>query len=422
MIKDLRNIFAGVIITNVCIIAGLVMAGSDVRTGAHATALDSAAHIVRPMRDDSWRPMLLAYQFKKEAPKGDLYSLFFDQHIKFQYPPTSLIFFDLLPPSLTPPHEGSFGAEFQVWVSRFSWGALILTAILSAMIGGAKKFEFVLCGALFLMFYPLTIGHELGQIQVFLNALGALALWAILRKKETLSGAVIGLCCLIKPQWCVFLIWALMRKRWRFVSAMSTVCLVGLVISVMHFGWQDHLRYLDVLKMISRQGETFWPNQSMNGLMNRFLQYGSHPFFAPYHPVVYGMTLISSILILLIALWPVVRNGSEQALGVDFAVILMAATMASPVAWGHHYGVFFPIFAMALPLFKRYQPLGWVTQPLFFVSYIMVSQVMVRPDILYANRWVGLLGSHVYIGGCILLASMIILRNKLTSQEGVPAQ
>ncbi len=419
MIKDLRNVLIAVVLTNACIIMGLMATGSDMRASARATVLEPAVRLMRPVHDDSWRPMLLAYQFKKDSPKGDLYSLFFEKQIKFQYPPTSLIFFDLIPSSLTKLQEGSFGPEFRSWVSLFSWGALIMTAILSAMILGAKGPAIILCGVSAFLFYPLTIGYELGQIQVFLNALAALALWAILKKKDALSGAVIGLCCLVKPQWSVFLIWALVRKRWRFASAMGLVCVAGLVVSVMQFGWHDHLRYLDVLKMISRQGEMFWPNQSMNGLMNRFLQYGSFKFFAPYHPVVYGMTLLSSALIFVLALWPMSRRAMPEALEVDFAVVLMAATMASPVAWGHHYGVLFPVFAMALPLLKRNKILGEATLPLLLVSYLAISQVMVRPDILYADRWFGLLGSHVYAGGWALFLLLITLRQKLTIHEGV---
>jgi len=201
-----------------------------------------------------------------------------------------------------------------------------------------------------LCFYPMTRGYLLGQIQVILNMLFAIALYCWLRDQEATAGALIGLMTLVKPQYAVILLWFLLRKRYNaFVAALS-VAVFGLGISLMLFGWQEHLRYLDVLAYIAKTGESFYANLSVNGVMNRWLfngpnlEWDAHAY-APYHSVVYAATLVSSILIIGTALW---LNRSTFATGsaVDLAGITVAATVASPVAWDHHYGVLFPIFAI----------------------------------------------------------------------------
>ena len=104
---------------------------------------------------------------------------------------------------------------------------------------------------------------------------------------------------------------------------------------------------MKVLSFISRVGESFWANQSVNGFLNRMLENGD-PYgtnFAPYNPMVYVITLISTLIILALAFW--LPKGSRPASGgsVDLSVILIAATIGSPVVWHHHYGIFLPIMA-----------------------------------------------------------------------------
>src|SRR5262249_43297655 len=51
----------------------------------------------RQQHDDSWRPMAAARAYMEQQPGSDLYAeIFFRRHIKFQYPPTSLLLVDHL--------------------------------------------------------------------------------------------------------------------------------------------------------------------------------------------------------------------------------------------------------------------------------------------------------------------------------------
>src|SRR5262249_4267360 len=154
----------------------------------------------------------------------------------------------------------------------------------------------------------LTKGYQLGQIQVLLGMLVAGGLYAYLCGKRGLAGVLIGLCCLVKPQYAIVLLWGVVRRDWRFSAHLAGVGAVALVAAVAQFGLDNHLRYLDVLREMSRFGEAYWPNQSVNGLLHRFLGNGNPQVFridsfAPYHPLIYYATLVTSAAIVAIALW-----------------------------------------------------------------------------------------------------------------------
>ena len=62
-----------------------------------------------------------------------------------------------------------------------------------------------------LTFYPIVKAYTLGQLQVWINGLFAVALlcWAVGWK--SVSGFLVGLTCLMKPHYGLFLPWALLR-------------------------------------------------------------------------------------------------------------------------------------------------------------------------------------------------------------------
>src|SRR5262249_23501166 len=135
-------------------------------------------------------------------------------------------------------------------------------------------------------------------------------------------------------------------------------------LSVARFGWSNHVDYVAVLRSIGQQGEVFWPNQSINGLLHRFLGNGdpvnwTGQAYAAYSAKVYFATVASSLVLLGLAFGISRRFVSRAELDrVDFAVVLLAVTMASPVAWEHHYGILLPIYAAILPILLESRPLG----------------------------------------------------------------
>ena len=124
--------------------------------------------------------------------------------------------------------------------------------------------------------------------------------------------------CLIKPQFALIGAWALARRQWRFAAVCAAVVLAGLSVSIAAYGVRSHVDYLRVLTFISERGETFYANQSFNGLLNRLLFNGPNlewqeTAFAPTHRLVQAGTTLAGLM-LIAAAWLAPRRDRHRSL------------------------------------------------------------------------------------------------------------
>lgn len=380
---------------------------------------------------DSWGAMMAAYSFLKSGAPGSVYQeVFFNQQVKFQYPLSSLLIFPLLE---------AFSGDHQDWLRSLkyvSWGFVCLTLMATLMIFRIAKREAglregkadgwaqgALLLALALTYYPVLKAFSLGQIQVWINAFFALALLLLISGKHAAAGALCGLMCLIKPQYALFMVWGLLRKQIAFTRACFAVLMSGLALSIVTFGPQHMLDYVRVTSFLSRHGEGFYPNQSVNGLLNRFFQNGNNVDwvangFPPFHPGIYAATLATSVLLIVIGLtWK--HRPATQARWVDFCMLALVCTMASPIAWEHHYGVLLPIFALAYPLCHKPSSGGRWLAPCLGLSYLLSSHFVFATTRL-ADSWLNPAQSYLFFGACLLLLCLWRLRRgEVPSNETV---
>ncbi len=369
---------------------------------------------------DSWRPMNQAYDFATtpEGRRRTLYEkLFFTpavRHKGFQYPPTSL---------LAVAFSRLFGTEHALRVLEgITWLFIPATAYWTFRIYQAAGAESrpsadVLASAALVLFftlghYPAMRAYRNGQIQTWINGLFAAALLAWLLKRDRLSGALSGALCLIKPQYALVAMWGALRGEWRFVQGALAAGAVGLAASVALFGVAPHVEYPNVLRFIAERGESFYPNQSVNGLLNRALGNGQNlewmDAMPEPHPLVRAGTWLTSALLLLWALLPRGAPRGRPA-AADLATIGLACTVASPIAWEHHYGLLLPIFALLLPALSREPVLGRATLPLLAAAYVLTSHTLRLTDRL-ADSPLNVLQSYILAGALIVLLLLDRLR------------
>jgi alpha-1,2-mannosyltransferase len=413
----------------VTLAATLILVGAGVEPGEaiRRTAPAHVQRLKRPGYDDSWTPMLKAYWQKERTPERGLYEIFFEHRAKFQYPPSSLLILDLVPRRVLgtgdPPVSATF-VRALAWPSRILTLVTILVSAWIAVIGVdrlgerrsselARRSVFALVTLLGLWYYPLLKAVELGQLQIVIDALVALAVLCFLSGKEMATGVLVGACCLLKPQFALILVWALVRRHLPLLGGAVVVVGAGLLAAVLRFGLHDLLDYVTVVRSIARYGEAYWPNQSANGLLNRLLGNGDALWFSdyefvPYHPLVHAVTLLTTLSLVAGALWPR-RTASPVERSSDFFIVWVAATIASPVAWEHHYGILLPIFAATLPLVLE-RPEGARPALLLGVGYLAVANVVTRPDLLYPSIAGALVGAHTYYGGLALYFVLVWLR------------
>jgi alpha-1,2-mannosyltransferase len=427
----------------VAITAGLMYIGESPKTALKATATGFATKLLHISDGtDSWYPMILAYNREMADPESGMYSVFDTEKIKFQYPPTSLILLDAIPRrflELMTYDDGDHdvGAPFAHIVGRLSQFAAFLSILVSIVIfetglrrwtAGSKGASASIAWRIFLAFllgitfYPLVKGHNLGQIQIYLDLVVACAVLFYLLNWDSLAGICLGLCCLVKPQFALVLLWSVVRRRWSFALGMGCVFGIGIGMSFARFGLSDNLAYLELLHTIARDGEVFWPNQSVNGLLNRFLLNGDPLKFAgvgyaAFDSTVYIGTMICAFAIFVASLWPfrpILSSKRTELL--DLLIVLIAATISSPIAWEHHYGIFLPVYAGVVAILLNSAPLNRRTTVMLAVSFAAVANILKRPDLVFMNRWVGIFGSHIFFGGLILLILLLIARSGALSE------
>jgi hypothetical protein len=176
----------------------------------------------------------------------------------------------------------------------------------------------------------------------------------------------------------------------------------------MVFGLTNHFDYLRVVSFLGERGEAYYPNHSINGLLNRIMsisdpaQYKNLEFiaghFPPFNPWIYAATLASSIAILAGALLHRSTTGDPNRL-YDFSLMALSCTMASPIAWEHHYGILLPIFAV-LVVAVAPKPIPLI---LLAAAYAIAS-VYIPATMLLAPTLFNFAQSYVLFAALIVLA------------------
>jgi hypothetical protein len=305
---------------------------------------------------DSWDAMRVALHWVRDHPHGRLYDqVFFVDKIKFQYPPSSLFVFQLMSAAgldITNPSMNRINFWF-VAANVLTTGAFTFSMARRSPIYAAQRWGFAVVGGIgALLFFPLMKAFFLGQVQVWINALFALAALSWLSGRKRLAGVLIGVICLLKPQFSMFIVWGLLRREWRFLAGCSVVLALGVGTSLAIFGLQNHLDYLTVLRALSRTGESYFANQSFNGLLNRLLAVDDPMVwqangFPPFNPVVYAGTLVTSALLIGACLLIPLRGRGVSGV-FDFLAAALTFTVASPIAWEHHYGILPVVYVATL--------------------------------------------------------------------------
>lgn len=369
---------------------------------------------------DSWSVMILAHDWLGNNPGADgaLYrELFFGQGYKFQYAPTSLLVLEVFIVAGVEPTPSLLNSVNLVLVlatalvmARFSW---LLPEYFGAvpMDGDGRRARILLTGAAplaTLLFTPVMYAYELGQLQVWINALFASACLCWIVDRKGVAGVLIALVCLMKPQFGLFVVWGLLRREWCFSVWLVATGLAGGLLSVWLYGFGNHLAYLEVLSFLSRHGESFWANQSANGMLHRIVGSGATSQFdaagfPPYNPLVHAGTLFISLAMLSLVL--LLRQGEGKAAALcNFLLAALVFTIASPIAWEHHYGVTLPIFAVLVwVLLIREAPRELKVAGGGLAVLFLAMAVRLVP-LKYLSGPFHVLQSHIWIAALCLMA------------------
>lgn len=397
--------------------------------GTDSNAKDSFKWLAGTAWVDSWEPIRLALAYYEGDRTRGLYEVtYFDADPQFLYSPVSLLLFE--------PFRAlhGLGPEFIAGLNAFSWWVVLGIAMLTGLTfvrsveifqGGGRaaggewferwvQFAVAVCATL--LFYPIVKGYSLGQAQTWISLLFAGAVFAWLCGWRGLPGALIGLICLIKPQLVLLVVWAVIRREWRFVGGWAAVVVPLGLLSVWLYGFETHVDFARLLLFLSGRGESYFASHSVNSLMNRLLFNGPNLTWDPthtqiaYNPIVHAVSTATSLALIGFALfWRV--PGGQRARIVDLCIAGLSFTMASPIAYEHHYGVLLPIFAVTLPAMAgdpRTRRGEWAALAAAFVlsaNYFSITKGL-------ADTSLNVLQSYLLFAGATLLVLMYRVRER----------
>ena len=346
----LATVLAGSLIVNGALIVGLRTAWPD--TGVQPIYW----FLTGRQGGDSWRGMLRAHDVASTAEgRGALYEhTFFSpdvRHDGFQYPPTALLVVSAL--------DRVNGAATASALRAITWLAIPLTALLVFWIAGSERrlalLGFAAALAATLVFYPVMRAYRNGQIQTWLTAAFAASLLAFVCGRPATSGGLVGLACLVKPQWSLVLVWAGLRREWRFAG--------GFVAAM------DRTLSAVPARRVRRHARD----------LRAAPRHRADPPRAP-----------------------------EGDRALDYALMALAATIASPIAWEHHYGVLLPIFALLLRRWDAGRLAPWPAGVLA-AAFVLTSTHVHAANRLASTRW-NVLQSLLLIGALVVFAVLVRVR------------
>jgi alpha-1,2-mannosyltransferase len=303
--------------------------------------------------------------------------------------------------------------------------SLILSASLLPGIRGRWRYWLV---ALIVLaaFYPLRWALIGVQVQSLITLMLIGAIIAYGRSQSVLAGILAGLASCLKPQTALLILFGLVRKEWRFTTAMCLTGTILVAVSLAMIGlspWEDYIFRVIPVHSI---GFAFYPNQSVNGLLHRWL---GHPAGLEYLPdtlTVRVGTILSSIAFAVLAAWP--RPAPRTAPGsrpaetsdgpgtplpgqsnvflprsLDISIATLAATMAMPTAWEHHYAWSIVLFCLCLAA-ARQASLSTGFLGVLAISYLLIG-TYIKPFESLSSGPASLLNSLGFAGGLLLLVA-----------------
>src|SRR5205814_6689614 len=155
--------------------------------------------------------------------------------------------------------------------------------------------------------------------------------------------------CAFKPRFALLLLWGWLWCERRFVAGILVALTPLAALSLLRYGLHNNIGYLSVLSFLSRHGEAYFANNSINGILNWYLSPGDSLHFdvfafTPYNPVVYVGTMLASCAFLGVLVAPPLLRRGQRAQLTDLSAAAICTVLSSPVAWEHHYGILLPLY------------------------------------------------------------------------------
>ena len=283
-------------------------------------------------RADDFQDYLFAAQ--QITVGGDPYADFVRNHVPWDW---SLSSGYLYPPAfavtLIPLTWVSNDLAVRIWLFVIQAAVLSSLLIIYRVIGSPRRAEMLAVVAVLTTFFPLANTVFAGTMNSFLLLLltGAWACW--LRRRDVMTGTLVGVAAIFKLFPLALLPYLVWRRHWKLVAALSLTGLGGLAVGLVVTSLDHNIYYFrDMLPHLAA-GTGYRENQSLAGFTARICQPSTAD--AGGSAGWCGRLLDWPLILLLLAI--VLRATSRAARsGLEFALAVSALPLISSVTWSFH--------------------------------------------------------------------------------------
>ncbi|MCK9375637.1 MAG: DUF2029 domain-containing protein [Syntrophobacterales bacterium] len=254
-----------------------------------------------------------------------------------------------LHPNLNPPFQtllmsplGLIGYEKAFWIYSFlsiTMG-LVALVLISRELATTKHDLPVLLGYLIviLCYFPSWVSIVFGQFSFILLLLITLGWLAARSGKDKMAGIYLGLAMSLKIFMGLFLIFFLIRRRWRLLSWFVSIFIILSLLPLLIMGIDTYKDYLSILSGITWYA-TSW-NASFMGFFTRLFGGSENLPLINRPDVALALTRICSLTFLCglgWVAWPREPTASPDQFDLGFSLTIVGMFLLSPLGWMYYF-------------------------------------------------------------------------------------
>jgi len=275
-----------------------------------------------------------------------------------------------------------FANALQVWTTL----SIVTMCIVSAIIAQRLPMPALDVALLTLSVTGTLVALSLGQFTAVVMALFTAAWLADRRGNEVLAGGCLGLLCLLKPFYGLFLLYLIWRQEWRGLIGAAITGGVGTLVGIAMVGVGEYRAWLANLQNVRWQSNLY--NASVWGIGDRLFTDSPEKAGASWTPLIAAPPLsrtfgLVASAVFLLWLW---RRRSATDHDQHYALLSLGSLIVSPLGWIYYLAVGAgPLIAV---LARRPSRWYWALGALAALPYpLIVDRHYERLGTLLVGQW-----------------------------------
>ncbi|KPJ60387.1 MAG: hypothetical protein AMJ42_01480 [Deltaproteobacteria bacterium DG_8] len=209
-------------------------------------------------------------------------------------------------------------------------------------------------------FSPLRYGLWLGQTSPLIF-LGITTIFYLAKAGYSkTSGFILGGIISLKITPIFFLLYFLIRKKWPLViSSIITLMVIG-ICSVLLVGWESNVIFFQRIIRLSGLSLASWNNQSLDGLLLRWVTDASHLYDWHLLELSFKMKVLKYLaLSFMFVLWLTILlystgTNEKKCAHLDFSLTMILLVIFTPISWSHYLlFLVFPYMVIVITLIQN---------------------------------------------------------------------